>query len=65
MKANKEIIKGLSLANMENIANQILERNDSNHPLSTHKKNKRVLDTLKNAKPNISASSVFIKKVSS
>lgn len=63
MNSDKEIIPGLSAAEVEEITDKIFSRNDTNHPLSNNKSSGFV-DILENAKPNISASSIFIKKVS-
>jgi len=51
----------LSLADEEKIINEILSRNDGNSPRN---KDSGFRDILKNGKPDISASSIFIKKVS-
>jgi hypothetical protein len=56
-------VSGLTSAEVKQIAEQIFCRTDSNHP-QLKKTDNGFLDILRNGKPNISASSVFIKKVS-
>jgi hypothetical protein len=51
----------LSLADEEKIVNEIFSRNDGNSPRN---KDSGFRDILKNGKPDISASPIFIKKVS-
>jgi hypothetical protein len=60
--AQKEVVPGLTIADMKKIANQILEKTDVNHPQSS-KPGNGFLDILENGKPDISASPIFIKKV--
>ena len=58
----KEIVPGLSAADVKEIADKVFNRKDGNHPqLSTSKSG--FLDILQNGKSEISASSAFIKKV--
>jgi hypothetical protein len=49
---------------VKNIAEQIYNRNDGNHPQYAKGKNNGFTDILENFEPDISASPVFIKKVS-
>lgn len=58
----KEIVPGLTSADVKAIANQIFNRTDGNHPKFDKSENSFV-DILQNAKPDFSASSVFIRKV--
>ena len=64
MSIEKEIVMGLSDADIENIADQIYNRKDTNHPQSFSNKSTSFIDILENAKPDISASPIFIRKVS-
>ena len=60
--AKKEVVPGLTVADMKKIADQILERTDVNHPQSS-KPGNGFLSILENGKADISASPVFIRKV--
>ena len=61
MAKKKEVVPGLSDADLEEIADRVFNWKDGNHPqLSTA--GSGFIDILQNGKPNISASSVFIKK---
>jgi len=60
----EEVVPGLSVADVEDIAEQIYSRTDGNHPHYAHEENNGFLDILENADPNISASPIFTKKVS-
>ena len=60
---DKEIVPGLSANDVKDITDQIYSRNDGNHPYSSNGKN-GFLDILENAKPDISASPIFVEKVS-
>ena len=62
MARKKEIVPGLYSADVKAIMDQIYARKDGNSPILS-KTNKSFEDILKNGKPNISASSIFIKKV--
>ena len=64
MNSDKGVVPGLSVSDLEDITNQIFERKDMNHPHSSDKKSS-FIDILENAEPDISASSIFIKKISS
>jgi hypothetical protein len=57
-----EVVPGLSFADVEEIADQLYERKDGNHP-QLHKPNKGFFDILENGKPDISISPIFVKKV--
>ena len=59
----EEVIPGLTLADMKKIADQILEKTDVNHPQSSKPGNK-FLDILDDEKADISAASVFVRKIS-
>jgi len=58
----KEIIPGLSSADVKKIANQVFKRTNGNHPQLSASDN-GFIDILQNGKSDISASSVFINKV--
>ena len=60
--AKKEVVPGLTVADMKKIADQILEKTDVNHPQSS-KPGNGFLDILENGKADISASPIFIRKV--
>jgi len=62
MANKKEIIPGLYSDDVKAIMDQIYSRKDGNCPILS-KTNKTFDDILKNGKPKISASSIFIKKV--
>ena len=64
IKNLNEVVPGLSSADVEIIAEQIYNRTDGNHPHYAHEENNGFLNILENAELNISASPVFIKKVS-
>jgi len=61
-KREKEIVPGLCSADLKAITDQIYNRKDVNCPILSET-NKSFEDILRNGKPNISASPVFIKKV--
>ena len=63
MAEKNEVVPGLTSEDVKKIADQIFNQKDINHPLSD-KKTSGFLDILENGKPNISASSIFIKKMS-
>ena len=63
MANNKEIVSGLTYSDAEKIADQIFNKNDANHPIIDNQGN-GFISILENGEPNISASSIFIKKVS-
>jgi len=58
----KEIIPGLTSADVKKIANQVFKRTDGNHPQLSASEN-GFIDILQNGKSDISASPVFINKV--
>jgi hypothetical protein len=60
---NDEVVPGLSKKDVRIMADQIFKQKDGNHPHSPKQTN-GFLDILENGKPNISASSIFIRKVS-
>jgi len=62
MANKREVVPGLSSADVKVIADQSFNRKDGNCPILT-RTNKSFEDILRNGKPNISASSIFIKKV--
>ena len=63
-KKSKEVVPGLSSDDVREIADQIFNRTDGNHPqLKVKTSENGFIDILKNGKSDISASSVFIKKV--
>ena len=59
--AKREVVPGLTTADVKQITDQIFNRTDGNHPQLTTSNN-GFMDILRNGKSNISASSVFIKK---
>jgi len=62
MVNKREIVPGFYSADLKAIVDQIYNRKDGNCPILS-KTNKNFEDILRNGRPNISASSVFIKKV--
>ena len=60
---DKEIVPGLTSADVREIADQIFNRTDGNHP-QLSKPGNGFIDILRNGKSKVSASSVFIRKVS-
>ncbi len=59
----EDTIFGLSRSDVKQISDEIFNRTDMNHPLRNNPRG-GVIDMLRTGKPDISASSVFIKKVS-
>ena len=59
----KEVVPGLSASDVKEIADQIFNRKDENHPQLMSVSGNGFINTLQNGKPDISASPVFIKKV--
>ena len=58
---DEEVVPGLSVADVKEITDQVFNRKDGNHPqLKTF--GSGFIDILQNGKPDISASSAFIKK---
>ena len=60
---DKEIVPGLTSADVREIADQIFNRTDGNHP-QLSKAGSGFMDILQNGKSEISASPVFIRKAS-
>ena len=58
----KEVVPGLTIADMKKIADRILTKTDVNHP-QLSKPGNGFLDILENGKADISASPIFIRKV--
>ena len=61
VETEKEIVPGLTSADVREIAEQIFNRTDGNHPQLSEQGN-GFMDILQNGKSNISASTVFIRK---
>jgi hypothetical protein len=61
---NEEIVPGLYSSDVKDITNQIFNRKDGNHPHCSSDGNNGFLDILENGKSDISASPIFIRKVS-
>ena len=59
----REVVPGLTSADVKEIADQIFNRTDGNHPQLRVSGN-GFIDILQNGKPDISASAVFIRKAS-
>ena len=59
MDINDEVVPGLSSADVKDIANRIFSKKDVNH-----EENHGFIDILENAEPAISASPIFVRKVS-
>ena len=59
----KEVVPGLTSADVKEIADQVFNRTDGNHPQLRTSGN-GFIDILQNGKPDISASAVFIRKAS-
>jgi len=59
----KEVVPGLTSNDVREIADKIFKKTDGNHPQSSRSES-GFINILKNGKPDISASSVFIRKVS-
>jgi len=59
----KEVVPGLTSADIKEITDQVFNRTDGNHPLLNVSGN-GFINILKNGKPDISASPVFVRKVS-
>ena len=60
--AEEEIVTGLSAADVKEIADQVFNRKDGNHP-QLNASGSGFINILQNGKPDMSASSAFIKKV--
>ena len=61
--AEKEVVPGLTSADVREITEQVFNRTDGNHPQLNVSGN-GFINILQNGKPDISASSVFVRKVS-
>ena len=61
--AKKEVVPGLTSADVKEIADQVFNRTDSNHPQLNVSGN-GFIDILQDGKPDISASPVFVRKAS-
>ncbi|MDR1838282.1 MAG: hypothetical protein LBQ93_01660 [Treponema sp.] len=59
----KEVVPGLTSADVKEIADQIFNKTDGNHPQLRVSGN-GFIDILQNGKPDISASPVFVRKAS-
>jgi len=57
----KEVVPGLTVADVKEIADQVFSRTDGNHP-QLNKSESGFIDILQKGKPDISASPVFIRK---
>ena len=61
--AEKEVVPGLTSADVKEIADQVFNRTDGNHPLLSVS-GKGFTNILQNGKSDISASTVFVRKAS-
>ena len=59
--AKREVVPGLTSADVKQITDQIFNRTDGNHPQLNASKN-GFMDILRNGTSDISASPVFVKK---
>jgi hypothetical protein len=59
---NREVIPGLTAADVKKMADQVFGRTDGNHPQITGSEN-GFLNIIKNGKPEISSSPAFIRKL--
>ena len=57
------MVPGLSSADVKDIADQVFGRTDENHPHHAGEGDNGFLDILANGEPVISASSIFVNKV--
>ena len=62
VNSENEVVPGLTSADVREIAEQIFNRTDGNLPQFSASEN-GFMDILQNEKPDISASSIFIRKV--
>ena len=60
---DKEVVPGLTSADVKQIADQVLSRTDDNHPQFSVPGN-GFINILQNGKSDLSASPIFIKKIS-
>ncbi|GHV95902.1 hypothetical protein AGMMS50293_22220 [Spirochaetia bacterium] len=58
----REVVPGLTSADVKEIADQVFSRTDGNHPQLRQAEN-GFLDILQNGKADISSSPAFVKKV--
>jgi len=58
----KEVVPGLTVADVKEIADQVFRKTDGNHPQLIKPLN-GFIDILQKGKPDISASPIFIRKV--
>ena len=63
VKTEREVVPGLTSADVKEIADQVFNRTDGNHPQLSVSGN-GFIDILQDGKPDISASPVFVRKVS-
>jgi len=61
---NNEVVPGLTVADVKDIVDQVISRKDENHPQYSSGERNGFLDILENFKPDISASPIFVRKVS-
>jgi len=61
--AEKEVVPGLTSDDVKEIADQVFNRTDGNHPQLNMSGN-GFINILQNGKPDISASPVFVRKAS-
>ena len=61
VSTEKEVVPGLTVADVKEIADQIFNRKDGNH-LQLNTSENGFFNILQDGKPDISASPVFIKK---
>ena len=59
----REIVPGLTSADVKEIADQVFNRTDGNHP-QLSKTGNGFMDILRDGKSDISASQIFIRKAS-
>lgn len=59
----REVVPGLTSVDVREIADQVFNKTDDNHPQLSKSEN-GFIDILQNGKPDISASPVFIRKAS-
>jgi ATP sulfurylase len=58
----KEVVSGLTVADVKEIADQVFRRTDGNHP-QLNKPMNGFIDILQKGKPEISASPIFVRKI--
>jgi len=62
MELKEEVVPGLTYGEMVKMADSVMGWTDGNHPRTGRSEN-RFIDILQNGKPNISASPVFVQKI--